>query len=218
MSSEVCFSAASRGDLVMLKWAHEHGCSLVRERHNICETAARSHNAELMEWLIEQPGVQLTTKTMQTAAESGDRAMCELLYANSCPWDNDCCFFAAQRISQRGDDAELLLWLRQHGCPWWAQDIAYLAAHSNSVVLLEYMQQNGVVFTTEQLTELLSSAGAFDSLTTAKWLREQGAEWPAVLQNCGQYSDGEQWHGDTLAWARAEGCDSPLDYHYGNTV
>jgi hypothetical protein len=214
MSEHVRHLAAASGDLVMLKWAHEHICSSYDDDDDdICRAAAQSGNVELMAWLLEQPGIQLTAEAMQEAAESRHRAMCEFLYTNYCPWDKHCCLLAAQRIAKHGDDAELLRWLRQHGCPWWPQDVAYQAAYDDSVALLEFMQQDGFVFTTEQLTEMLSSAGAFDSLITAKWLRDQSAEWPTVLQDLSMYSNGKQWYGDILAWARAEGCTAPLSIY-----
>jgi hypothetical protein len=165
-------------------------------------------------------GAAYTTATMQEAAESGDRPMCEFLYAHQCPWDYECCLNAARAsvCDNYDENLNLLRWFRQHGCPWYVEELACFAAHTDSVALLEFMQQQGVEFTTGQLTILLSVAGADDSLTTAKWLKQQGAEWPEVLQDCGLYTDGEQWYGDTLAWARAEGCTAPLDYHYGNRV
>jgi hypothetical protein len=58
----------------------------------------------------------------------------------------------------------------------------------------------------EQLTAALNHAGLFNQLRAAQWLRQHGAEWPAVLAvNAHQH-----WSCDTLAWARAQGCTSPL--------
>ena len=212
MSGRVCDAAAARrGDLVMLKWAHEHGYSW--DSTDICKSAVYSHNAELMAWLVQQPGVELTADVMATAAQSGDKAMCELLLANQCPLDVQCCLCAAQAGIHKHGNFELLRWFRQHNCPWWVEDLAHQAAQDGSIALLEYMQQEGVEFTVELLTELLSVAGAFNRLTLAKLLREQGAEWPAELRAQGDYYEDDQWSGDVLEWARAEGCDSPLSYY-----
>jgi hypothetical protein len=54
---------------------------------------------------------------------------------------------------------------------------------------------------------MLNAAGAYSRLEAAQWLRQQGAEWPTVLQ----YHDHPvviTWHGRTLDWARSEGCTS----------
>jgi hypothetical protein len=215
LSPRICLAAAHNCDLEMLKWAHEHGCSLragACVREDMSEAAAKTGNIEIMTWLIEQPDFQLSARAMAAAAENNDRAMCEVLHAHQCPWDEESCQNAARcGISKYGNpNLDLLHWFRQHGCPWSIGDVAYLAAHSNSVALLEYMQQDGVVFTTRQLTGLLSVAGGCSSLTLAKWLRQQGAEWPAVLRVIGMYDELDQWPDIAVAWARAEGCTAPV--------
>jgi hypothetical protein len=212
LESEVCYSAVYNDDFVMLKWAHEHGAAQDYAQEDMCDRAAKSHCIEMMAWLIQQPGVELAAYLMSSAAESGDKAMCELLHANQCPWDEFSCDKAARAGISKHDNFELLRWFRQHGCPWDTDKLAKTAASGNSVELLEYLQQEDVVFTAEQLTHLLNIAGVEGSLEVAKWLREQGAEWPAVLTvTASEYHKTKQWSGDTLAWARAERCVSPLE-------
>jgi tripartite-type tricarboxylate transporter receptor subunit TctC len=96
-----------------------------------------------------------------------------------------------------------LRWLQEHGCPWDAIDICASAAQGGSVDVLVYLQQQGIESTAEALTQMLKVAGANNHLAAAQWLRQQGASWPAKLCSF------RQWSGDTLAWARAEGCTSP---------
>jgi hypothetical protein len=50
---------------------------------------------------------------------------------------------------------------------------------------------------------MLNAAGANSKLAAAKWLRQQGAEWPAVIN----------WCGCSLDWAGSEGCtaEAPAD-------
>jgi hypothetical protein len=65
------------------------------------------------------------------------------------------------------------------------------------------------------LTNTLNCAGAYSHLNIAQWLRQYGAEWPAVLSYSSalfedDQADIHQWSGGTLAWARANGCTSPL--------
>jgi uncharacterized protein YaiI (UPF0178 family) len=146
INQTVCNWAAYNGDLVMLKWAHEHGCPLYSDELDICDSAAGSHNVELMAWLIQQPDMELTVDVF-IAARNGER-----------------------------------------------------------LAFMQHLQQEGAVFTTKQLTDLLHVAGVNDSLQVAKGLRQQGAEWPAVLRY-----HSESWSGDILARARAEGCTSPVE-------
>jgi hypothetical protein len=197
----VCYLAAENGDLGTLKWAFEHDYS--RGGNPVDESAAASSNTEMMTWLIQQPGVQLTAGTMAAAAWSGNLAMCELLHENECPWDEESCITAA-----KCDSADMLRWLREHGCPCNIVQAADAAACMNRVAVLEYLQQDGVLFAAEQLTGLLNTAGVNGSLATAQWLRQQGVEWPAVLRDDNGH---KHWNGKTLAWARAEGCTSPLN-------
>eukprot|EP00953_Heterococcus_sp_UTEX-ZZ885_P017511 9799-Heterococcus_DN1.PRE.1 len=51
---------------------------------------------------------------------------------------------------------------------------------------------------------MLNVAGAYRRLAAAKWLRQQGAEWPAVLKY-----ESRAWNTDVVQWARDEGCTSP---------
>jgi hypothetical protein len=55
-----------------------------------------------------------------------------------------------------------------------------------------------------QLKAMLHRASVHDDLSVAKWLRQQGAPWPAVL-----IFGGAPWKATALQWARDEGCISP---------
>jgi hypothetical protein len=72
--------------------------------------------------------------------------------------------------------------------------------------ILDYHIEQGEVPDAAQLTAAPNHAGVFNQLRAAQWLKQHGAEWPAVLAvNAHQH-----WSYDTLAWARAQGCTSPL--------
>jgi hypothetical protein len=66
-----------------------------------------------------------------------------------------------------------------------------------------YLQQqsDGVQWSAALLTDMLSSASRWNKLAAAKWLRQQGAEWPDRVR-VGR----RKWTGDVLQWATAEGC------------
>ena len=127
-------------------------------------------------------------------------ARCELCY-----WQKNSRLWA----TARSGNIEMVDWIRhKHGCPWDTDVILIEAAVSwstNSTAVMQFLQQQGVVTTTAQLTDMLNAAGAHNRLHAAKRLRKLGAQWPAVLRH---YRRGK-WRDDTLAWARAEGCTSP---------
>eukprot|EP00953_Heterococcus_sp_UTEX-ZZ885_P036526 18803-Heterococcus_DN1.PRE.2 len=124
-----------------------------------------------MMWVLQQPGVHLTTDIMSAAASCWGTAMCELLRLKGCPWDADAC-------KQAADYGELdtLRWLHENGCPWDTDKI-HTAAAQGGVAIMQYIQQQGVVFSAKQLTEMLYecthsyTVDFRDGLETAKWLR-----------------------------------------------
>jgi hypothetical protein len=196
----VCAAAAKRGCYDALRWAHEHGCDW--QEQPILQSAASSGNIEMTAWVKRQPAVLCTPQAMYTAAAHGHTAMCEYLHAEGVAWHHLVCSVAA-----RGSHLGTLRWLHEHGCPWSSRVICLDAAKGGSVGVLSYLQQQGVNFTATRLRDMLLSAGAHKKLAAAQWLREQGAQWPAKLT----FQFVLSWSGEVLAWARAEGCDSPVN-------
>jgi shikimate 5-dehydrogenase len=59
---------------------------------------------------------------------------------------------------------------------------------------------------------MLSSAGHNNKLAAAQWLRQQGADWPAVLVHnvhVASHTIAMPWPTKAVAWAREQGCTSP---------
>jgi hypothetical protein len=55
------------------------------------------------------------------------------------------------------------------------------------------------------LTEALDYAACSSKLAAAKWLRQQGAQWPTAFRMW------PSWSPEVVAWARAEGCTTPIE-------
>jgi Ankyrin repeats (3 copies) len=192
-------AAARRGDFEALRWMWERGCPWCCD--GILADTASSGNVEMTAWVKQQPGVTCRRRAMAAAAAQGHTAVCEFLHAEGCPWDSSACSSAA-----RNNHVDTLRWLREHDCFWNSDQSLIHAAEAGSVQVLAYMLEQGVVIDAASLTHLLSAAGAFNQLAAAQWLRQQGAVWPSVLR----YSGRGAWTGGSLAWARAEGCTSPV--------
>eukprot|EP00953_Heterococcus_sp_UTEX-ZZ885_P016771 9409-Heterococcus_DN1.PRE.3 len=80
------------------------------------------------------------------------------------------------------------------------------SAHGNSDAATEAAyagHQRGFLTSTALLTQTLDVDACHNKLAAAQWLREQGAEWPTALSL-------RYWKGEVLAWARAEGCTTPI--------
>eukprot|EP00953_Heterococcus_sp_UTEX-ZZ885_P029689 15742-Heterococcus_DN1.PRE.1 len=180
----------------MLRWAREQGCPY--NRYALLSSAASSGSFEMVAWVRHLPDVQLDAETLAAAAAEGHTAMCEHLRAEQCPWGE-----SALNAAFNGHTDTLRL-LHEHGCPFEPEMVCESAASHGTVEVMAFLQQIGLMSTPLVLTEMLNTAGAYNTLAAAQWLRQQGAEWPTVLS-----VHGTVWSGDTLAWARAEGCASP---------
>jgi hypothetical protein len=180
----------------MLRWAREQGCAW--DEQHVISAAAGSGNTEMVAWILQQPNFICSLQAIRAAAARGDTAMCACLRAQQppAPWHLSACCAAA-----RGAHFETLRWLHEHGCPWDSDSIHFSAAQGGSVDVMAYVQAQGLLNTARKLKHMLGTAGAYNKLAAAQWLRGQGAEWPAVLRHCRK-----SWCGDVLAWARAEGC------------
>jgi hypothetical protein len=84
------------------------------------------------------------------------------------------------------------------------QAVRSTAAASGCLPTVMYMLGVEPAASAAQLTHVLNVAGANNKLRVAKWLRQQGAEWPEELR-INPFS----WKGNVLQWARDEGCTAP---------
>jgi hypothetical protein len=193
-----CMYAAVAGDLETVRFLHESGCPW--DADSMVELGAGSGSVELLRYLKQQ-GCAFNAQVMTAAAAKGHTQLCQFLRAEQCPWDARACENAA-----RGGSVHTLHWWHEQGCPWDVDAILTVAAKSGHTAILTFMQSVEPAASAEQLTEMLNAAGSGTHLAAAQWLRQQGAEWPAVLEHWGRVCSG-----DALQWARDEGCTSPTD-------
>jgi hypothetical protein len=130
---------------------------------------------------------------MSRAIYKGHTAMCHYLHAQRCPWHS-----SALRQAALFGHADLLR-LLVNNCCYRDDDLLRAAAQGGSIEVLTYLQELGLLDSASMLTEMLNVAALGSKLAAAKWLRAQGAEWPAEFGL-------RPWDGEVLEWARAEGC------------
>jgi hypothetical protein len=175
--------AAQGGYTEVVRFLHESGCPW--DVDTICVEAAES--IEPLQYLKQQ-GCVFTEAVMSNAASSGNTHICQFLRVEQCPWDTEGCKWAA-----RNGHVDTLRWLHEQGCPWDVEVVRLTAADGGHVPVLDFMQNFEPAATAAKLTEMLNAAGSRDYLAAAKWLRQQGAEWPAVLKgNCWLQATGLQ--------------------------
>jgi hypothetical protein len=169
----------------------------------------------MLQWLQQQYGLTIKSHTLMSGASTGQASMCDylhlqqrLLYEGFEPFESfeDLCYVAAY-----GGHTDTLLWLIEHDCPYDAATLLEAAAEGGSVAVMQCLLQQGIMPTAAQMANLLNITGACNKLEAAQWLRKQGAEWPVVL-NCWHpyFKLMLVWRDAVLAWARAEGCISPI--------
>jgi hypothetical protein len=180
-ATRACYAAAENADLEMLKWLQRTGNRWFGRR--ISYSAAQGGSVELMQWLQADSYVVLDADTMSTAARYGRRAMCEYLCSQQCPCD--AAAFAAAAV---GCHLSTLRLLHEHcRAKWDHRSVCIAAATGGSTAVLDYLQQQqqqqqGIRMDAPLLTHMLNAAGAHSHAAAVQWLRQRGAQWPAILK------------------------------------
>jgi hypothetical protein len=204
----VCEAGALHGHLDVVRYVHEQGCTLAA---SVSKGAAGGGHLSTLRYLHEQ-GCPWSSDACAEAARGGHLKVLRYLHEQGCSWDAAACNEAAY-----SSQLETVRYLHEHGCPWDAVRACELAAASGSVDIIKYIvEQDSLVFTAAQLTKMLNATGPNDELEAAQWLRQQGAQWPAVLvynNHHWEHSTTWAWHGETLEWARQQGCTSSTNYN-----
>eukprot|EP00953_Heterococcus_sp_UTEX-ZZ885_P039251 20122-Heterococcus_DN1.PRE.3 len=165
-----------------------------------CESESASGTSTLQ---LQQQRTATCRHHVQIAADRGRLTMCKYLHSEGCPWDT-----AAPHWAAYSGHVDTLRWLHEQNCPWSTAGVAAQAGTGGSIEAMRYVLHEAALATPELLTEMLNAAGAHEQLEAAQWLRQQGAEWPRVLQH-----EGTLWNDECLPWARQQGCTAPL-YDY----
>jgi hypothetical protein len=109
-------------------------------------------------------------------------------------------------VQLRGRDLAAVRWLIDSGCPWDHRRSGIAATQAPAgTELLRYLLAKGAVWSAADLADMLHAAGFHHRLDISQWLRQQGAQWPAVLRY-----ENRPWPAAAVEWARAEGCTAPL--------
>jgi hypothetical protein len=197
---------AERGEFELLRWAREQGPA-AWDTQTILQHAASSGSVELTAWVMQHAEVDVGALAMRFAAAEGHTAVCELLHAQQCPMD-----WSVADAGAESGDVPTLRFLLEHGCPTYPLSLCIHAARGGSIEAMQLVQQQpDTELSAAVLTGMLNAAGACGQLDACLWLRAQGAAWPALLHDMFWKRCMAPWSGAALAWARAEGCDSPTN-------
>jgi hypothetical protein len=202
-----CMRVGVPGHLDIVRYVHEQGCTLDA---SISKAAARGGHLSIVRYLYEH-GCVWDAAVSLYAVQGGHLNVLRYLDEHGCPCDG----VAACNAAARGGHIGTLRYMHERNRPWDAVRACELAAGSGSVDIINYIvEQESIVLTAAHLTSMLNAAGSYDQLETAHWLRQQGAQWPAVLTYYDTYWAPplrRLWQALALKWARDQGCISP---HY----
>eukprot|EP00953_Heterococcus_sp_UTEX-ZZ885_P019153 10706-Heterococcus_DN1.PRE.1 len=120
-------------------------------------------------------------KTSRLAAAFCNIHTVTYLHSIGCPFDPHAFAAAAER-----NDLDMMKFLKLNQCTWPYVTIGYHASYCGKVESMDWVQQPGC---------------RKGEPIVAKWLRQQGAEWPSISLLSGDHS----WRTCTLAWAVSEG-------------
>jgi hypothetical protein len=196
-----CAGAAEAGHIVALQHLDNEDCGWDNEI--VILNAASTGSIELVEWLRVEQLIRVNADVLIAAAGAGQIGMCEHLLSIGCVLDSCVCSRAAEH-----GHIDTLRWLLENDCPWCISEVCMGVARYGCTDILDFVIEQGEVLDAELLTELLNDAGKFGQLPVVQWLRQHGAAWPTALgsgQRCCY-----QWGGESLAWARAQGCTAPI--------
>jgi hypothetical protein len=150
------------------------------------------------------------------AAGAGHVHVLAFLRQHGCPMGE-----RAVKAAASANQVPALRWLHEHTPAFCMKSVRATAAAHGSIeamaYLLPHIEHNPFEYLfseridvkpTRALTTMLNIAGCNGQLDAAKWLRQQGAEWPESL-----FYGLKEWSGATLEWARKARCTSPADDH-----
>lgn len=213
---DVAESATYSCRVAVLKWLHQHYDTAYDSQHLKDAVSDRPQSLETCQYLVST-GCEVTLHVCEAAAKQKDCSILQWFYeSGACELNSELCTAAAEHHRLK-----TLKWLHEEvHCPWNLNDCARAAVeYSKSHTVLQYLCEQGLTLTAEQLTDLLKRSVSRvqhdeSDLVCAKWLRSQGALWPAVLSCTRLVVWGQELFGDwpeaAVRWCRSEGCTAPL--------
>jgi hypothetical protein len=187
----VIVGALQRRHVETLLWlVEELKCPLPEEALRI---AAFGSCIDILAYL-KQRGMTLTADLLRCAAYDGHWNALQYLHREGLEWSSEVCTTAA-----RYGHLTLLQQLRENGCPWDPDQIADDAAFSGNVQMLQWLKEQGIVFTDVTMA-VAASAG---HIAVCEFLRfTEQRPWDTVV--CMAAAKSNQL--ELLKWLRAHGC------------
>lgn len=137
----MCYYAASKGHLELLKWGHEMKCpwSICLKIFNPCYIAVKNGHLNILNWIINNKPKSYLNDTCQYASQTGQLEIIKWAIKNNLPWNNDNYTYAVEN-----DHLEILKWIIEQGYPWNKNIIKCKARFYNRLNILKWLHENGL--------------------------------------------------------------------------
>lgn len=131
LNERCCIEAADRCNLDALKWLHTNDCPW---NSMTLYCAAQQGYMEMCKWLLAN-NCPVDSDVCSGAAFSGNLGLLKFLHSNGCPLESNSSYEA-----QIGDHLHILKWLHSQGCPLGG---IYGAAENRDFTMMVWLREHG---------------------------------------------------------------------------
>ena len=192
---KLTYKAALNGNVELLCWLRDHGCSLNRE---LISVAAMAGHVPVLQWLKEEGvdvDIYFLVEVCRAAAIHSQAAVLQWVWDNY-PRERATCMNRAHVV--HAGSKEVLTWAKQQGRIELDAAFCSSAAERGDLKALEWAQENGCPWDKESC----KNAADRGHLQVLQWLRAQGCPWDQSICDVAF----RQGHYHVLEWARENGC------------
>lgn len=183
----------------MLIWLKDNGCPF-SESLCISNGLGGGHVA-LVEWLMKQPRVTITSDDICMAAVNGRFEAIKWLKENGHLDPTDTEVF---KNAVESGDLPMLTWMKEIGFSLTEEIFAHAAAECTSFNLstLEWLHSNGCPWTADTFTK----AAQQGDLEVLKWLLKKGCPWNSDTRLAAEKTAQEKGNREVIDWLDEMGC------------
>jgi hypothetical protein len=218
-TADTILAAVQHGHIEMVQYLIADGCAF--NRAESYKHAISRGQLDVLKWLDEHHGkTKATADDMCTAATFGHLAVCQYLREQGYKWSKES--KEAVTAAAHSEHHDVVKWLITECCPIKAAELGVAVVSNydstdNSVNMLKWLSEHGVVWKKKALTEMLHTCGTHAQLEAAKYVKQLGAAWPKeFVIDSSEHGDEEErqtWHQEVRDWAVSAGCRAPIiDY------
>eukprot|EP00941_MAST-03F_sp_MAST-3F-sp1_P002800 g2800.t1 len=196
-SKNICESAAKNGQLELLQWAKELDCGW---SECITLAAISGGHLQIVKWLKSEKLAKLDEKCCEAAAKRGDILLLQWLHNENCRMDETTCHRAAEN-----GHLHILKWIRfvKQSSSLWSEKVCIATASKGHQNILEWLHKQDVPWD----ARACAAAAQNGHLDVLKYLHKNGCPWNEDTTTAAA----ESGNLEILKWARSQ--NPPCPWH-----